>query len=175
MFTHGLLLIFFQILAVPIWLNVPFVSQPKDGCGAASILMVMQYWDAEQKNNSGPESNVAQIKRELYSPKEHGITSSSMQWYLQQHGFIVFTFNGTWVDLMQHLKKGRPLIVAIKPEGQSRLHYIVIDGIDPEGATVTMNDPSQRKLLTEERARFEKEWSAANNWTLLAIPSTSSR
>jgi hypothetical protein len=98
-----------------------------------------------------------------------------MQWYLQQHGFIVFTFNGTWVDLMQHLKKGRPLIVAIKPEGQSRLHYIVIDGIDPEGATVTMNDPSQRKLLTEERARFEKEWSAANNWTLLAIPSTSSR
>ena len=27
-----------------VWLDVPFVSQQKDGCGAASVAMVMQYW-----------------------------------------------------------------------------------------------------------------------------------
>ncbi len=26
-----------------IWLDVPFIAQEKDGCGAASIAMVMQY------------------------------------------------------------------------------------------------------------------------------------
>ncbi len=29
-----------------VWLDVPFVKQEKDGCGAASIAMVMQYWQA---------------------------------------------------------------------------------------------------------------------------------
>jgi len=27
-----------------VWLDVPFVKQEKNGCGAASIAMVMQYW-----------------------------------------------------------------------------------------------------------------------------------
>src|ERR1043165_5812507 len=27
-----------------VWLDVPFIKQEKDGCGAASIAMVMQYW-----------------------------------------------------------------------------------------------------------------------------------
>jgi len=31
-----------------IWLDVPFVKQEKDGCGAASIAMVMQYWQLQQ-------------------------------------------------------------------------------------------------------------------------------
>ena len=31
-----------------VWLDVPFVKQEKDGCGAASIAMVMQYWQAQQ-------------------------------------------------------------------------------------------------------------------------------
>jgi len=29
-----------------VWLDVPFVKQEKDGCGAASIAMVMQYGSA---------------------------------------------------------------------------------------------------------------------------------
>jgi len=158
-----------------IWIDVPFVHQPREGCGAASLSMVMQYWARQQGRPASAASNVEAIQRELYSPKEHGIRASSMTGYLQQHGFEVFALSGQWSDLESELRKGRPLIVALRPEGQRELHYVVIDGIDPGQGLVTMNDPAERKLLSEERAGFEKDWSATGNWMLLAVPAPSSR
>lgn len=153
-----------------IWLDVPFVRQPRDGCGAASISMVMQYWALQQHTQAGEPSEVAVIQRALYSPKEHGIEASAMERYLSQHGFRAFAISGTWSDLEEHLRKGRPLIAALRPTGQRELHYVVIDGVDTAQGLVTMNDPADRKLLTEERAQFEKDWSATHNWLLLAVP-----
>lgn len=155
-----------------IWLDVPFVHQPTEGCGAASIAMVMQYWAAQQETQAGEDGDVAAIQRGLYSRPDHGIRAAAMQRYLTTHGFRVFAIHGTWADLEEHLRKGRPLIVAIRPADQRRLHYVVIDGVDPAHAAVMMNDPAERKLLTEERARFEKDWSATHNWLLLAVPAS---
>lgn len=153
-----------------VWIDVPFVHQPREGCGAASIAMVMQYWAAQQKAAPDAASDVATIQRELYSPREHGIAAEQMGMYLRQHGFEVFALNGRWSDVDEQLRKGRPLIVALKPLGQSELHYVVIDGIDTARAMVTVNDPAERKLLTRERAEFEREWSATHYWMLLAVP-----
>ncbi len=154
-----------------VWLDVPFVHQPRRGCGAASISMVMAYWNARNGGRPAPETNVDNIQRLIYSPKKHGIAASAMVQYFSQHEYQAFAFSGTWDDLDQHLRKGRPLIAAIKPPGQSELHYVVINGIDPVHSLVTMNDPAERKLLTEERASFERDWSATHNWLLLAVPS----
>jgi hypothetical protein len=87
----------------------------------------------------------------------------------------VFALNGSWSDLEEQLRKGRPLIAALRPGGQRELHYVVIDGIDAERGLVTMNDPAERKLLTRERAGFEREWSATHNWLLLAVPASAAR
>src|SRR5712671_4079787 len=102
--------------AAGVWLDVPFVRQEKDGCGAASIAMVMQYWQRLQNKPSSDGSDAGNIQRVLYSKPAHGIHASEMASYLQQHGFRSFAFQGTWDDLRQHLEKGRPLIVALKPE-----------------------------------------------------------
>jgi ABC-type bacteriocin/lantibiotic exporter with double-glycine peptidase domain len=153
-----------------VWINVPFVHQPREGCGAASISMVMQYWASQPGGRAVSGADVDEIQHKLYSSKEHGIPASSMEQYLRQHGFVAIAFSGNWDDLDQQLRKGRPLIAAVKPQGQSQFHYVVIDGIDPAHALVMMNDPAERKLLTQERAGFEKEWSATRNWVLLAVP-----
>jgi ABC-type bacteriocin/lantibiotic exporter with double-glycine peptidase domain len=159
-----------------VWLDVPFVHQPREGCGAASLSMVMQYWALQQGRTSGTESDVAAIQRALYSPSQHGILASSMQEYLRAHGFEVFALSGRWSDLETQLRKGRPLIVALRPAGQRELHYVVVDGVDPDRALVMMNDPAERKLLSQERAGFEKDWQATGDWMLLAVPaSVSSR
>jgi len=50
------------------------------------------------------------------------------------------------------------------------LHYVVIAGLDWEQGLVMVNDPAQRKLLKQDRSSFEREWSAAGKWTLLALP-----
>ena len=153
-----------------LWIDVPFVHQPSEGCGAASIAMVMQYWARQRGAAPGAESDVDAIQRQLYVPREHGIAAERVGAYFREHGFQAFALNGNWSDLEEQLRKGRPLIVALKPRGQSELHYVVVDGIDAERGLVTLNDPAERKLLTRERAGFEREWSATRNWMLLAVP-----
>ena len=160
-----------------IWLDVPFVQQEKDGCGAASIAMVMQYWLRQQgRPADGSADAAAEIQRTLYSSRAHGIYASDLQRYFQQQGFRTFVFRGEWADLKQHLAKGRPLIVALKPaSGKVPLHYVVLAGLELEQGLVLVNDPAQRKLLKQDRSSFEREWSAAGKWTLLALPQPDAR
>ncbi len=158
-----------------IWIDVPYIHQPREGCGAASLAMVMTYWAAKQGEAPGSDSDVAVIQRELYSAQDHGISAERMRDYLLQHSFQAFAINGSWNDIEEQLRKGRPLIVALKPSGQKELHYVVVDGVDSKRGLVTMNDPAERKLLTRERAGFEREWRATHNWILLALPATNSK
>jgi ABC-type bacteriocin/lantibiotic exporter with double-glycine peptidase domain len=158
-----------------IWLDVPFVKQEKDGCGAASIAMVMQYWQLQKRRSGNPTAEAAQIQRALHSDAAHGIYASDMERYFQQNGYATFVFAGGWPDLKQHLEKGRPLIAALKPGSRVPLHYVVVAGLDQDRQLVLLNDPAQRKLLKEDRSRFEREWKDAGGWTLLALPQAGSR
>jgi predicted double-glycine peptidase len=154
-----------------VWLDVPFVKQEKDGCGAASIAMVMQYWQQQRSQPAGSDADAILIQHLLYSAKARGIYASDMERYFREKGFRTFTIRGEWEDLKQHLDKGRPLIVALKPEGgRAPLHYVVVTGMDQQ--VVMVNDPAQRKLLKQDRSSFERQWSAADKWTLLALPQT---
>ena len=153
-----------------VWLDVPFVKQEKNGCGAASVAMVIQFWQRQQDRPLDASSDAEQIQRSLYSSRAHGIFASDLEHYLEQRGFRTFVFQATQNDLRQHLEKGRPLIVALRPGGYVPLHYVVVTGLDPEHKLVLLNDPAERKLLTQEQAGFEKEWTGAGNWTLLAVP-----
>ncbi len=150
-----------------VWLDVPFVKQERNGCGAASIAMVMQYWQRRQGSAARPDAE--QVQQALYSRQAHGIYASAMEGYLRQHGFRTFAFRGGWKDLKAQLEKGRPLIVTLKT-GRDDLHYVVVAGLDWQEGVVLKNDPAERKLLKQPWSSFEKEWKAAGNWTLLAIP-----
>jgi ABC-type bacteriocin/lantibiotic exporter with double-glycine peptidase domain len=149
-------------------LDVPFVRQEKNGCGAASIAMVMQYWQRQQLGQP-PIANADEIQRALYSRRGRGIYASDIERYLQQHGFRTFAIRGEWADLQHHLEKGRPLIVALN-SGHGDLHYVVVTGLDSQQEVVLKHDPAARKLLKQYRSDFEREWRTAGNWTMLAVP-----
>lgn len=153
-----------------IWLDVPFVEQENNACGAASLSMVMQYWGREERTAPRPEADALAIQRALYSEKAGGIYAGDMVRYLQSHGFRTFVFQGDWQDLKQHLSKGRPLIVALGESRRAPLHYVVVAGVDWAKDVVLVNDPARRKLLKEDRRAFERQWSATDRWTLLAVP-----
>ncbi len=152
-----------------VWLDVPFVKQEKNGCGAAVIAMIMQYWQRQQGQSTVGSADPVQIQRALYSKKAHGIYASDLEQYLSEHGYRTFAFRGEWPDLESNLAKGRPLLVALQP-GRGNLHYVVLAGVDAQLNIVLMNDPAQRKLLKQDRSAFERQWQAAGNWTLLAVP-----
>jgi ABC-type bacteriocin/lantibiotic exporter with double-glycine peptidase domain len=153
-----------------VWLDVPFVKQEKNGCGAASIAMVMQYWRNTGERTHAESVDATAIQRSLYSRDAHGIYASDLERYFRQNGFHTFAIHAEWNDLRQQLEKGRPLIVALRPGASSSLHYAVVTGLDWQQQLVMLNDPAQRKLLKQERSSFEKEWKAAGNWALLAVP-----
>lgn len=153
-----------------VMLDVPFVAQPKNGCGAASIAMLMQYWERGAAVHSD-RADVATIQRALYSKDAKGIFASAMERYFAQAGFRTFAIRGRWSDLRENLEKGRPLIVGLAPEGpHDPLHYVVVAGMDWAHNWVFVNDPAQRKLMKMERADFEKQWTVTGDWTLLVVP-----
>jgi ABC-type bacteriocin/lantibiotic exporter with double-glycine peptidase domain len=161
-----------------IWLDVPFVKQEKYLCGAACISMVLQYWArtelvSQPSGLARPKNvpDIVEIGRALYSKEDKGIFGKDMQRYFHEHGFQTFTSKAEWVDLVNHLSKGRPLIVCLKlNEESSPFHYVVVTGLDQQQSLILINDPAQRKLLKVGRAGFEKAWNLTSNWTLLAIP-----
>lgn len=154
-----------------IWLDVPFVRQEKDGCGAASIAMVIQYWALQEGSATPANSDPRTIQQALYSKKARGIYASAMVRYFTDSGFRAFAFKGEERDLEEHLSKGRPLIVSLQPRARGApRHYVVFAGLDWKQGLVFLNDPARRKLFPMDRTDFEKEWNAAGNWTLLAVP-----
>lgn len=163
----------FLLLVLPafagegIWLDVPFVHQEGNGCGSASIAMLIQYWESHGAGVQGG-AGVQVIQDELYVPAEKGIPADAVECYLRSHGFRVFVFRGEQEDLWDHLSKGRPLLVCLKPGRGSALHFAVVAGIG-DGA-VALNDPADRKLRLYGTEQFLREWKAADNWTLLAVP-----
>lgn len=154
-----------------LWLDVPYIHQERDGCGAASLAMVLRYWQTKNVAITEDRSDPAKIQRALYAAKPRGIYASDMERYLRESGFEVFAFRGDWNDLRSHIAKGRPLIAGLKPSGKPA-HYVVVVGID-SGDAVLVNDPERGSMLRMERGAFEKVWKGTGNWTLLGVPRAS--
>jgi predicted double-glycine peptidase len=156
-----------------IWLDVPFVKQTEDGCGSAAIAMLLQYWSAHGTTVALDRADAATIQNKLYSRKARGILASDMQRYFRESGFCEFALRGAWSDLREHLQRGRPIIISMQPgSAKAPLHYVVVAGMDWRREAVFVNDPARGKLLRVERPEFEKEWQAACNWMLLAVPAS---
>jgi predicted double-glycine peptidase len=134
-------------------LAVPFFQQQKNGCGAASVAMVMHYWK--------PGSPAAtEVYRQLYMPERQGIPLADMRRYLEDAGFRAFTLRGQWSDAETHIGKGRPIIVSLKTRRTGRMH----------GGYVWVNDPTRKQAHRVKLREFQKQWELADRWMLLASP-----
>jgi predicted double-glycine peptidase len=148
-------------------LTVPFVAQKKNGCGAASVSMVMQYW-AGQRGGTGQYPDAQAVYNSLYDPALRGIPLVAMKRYLEEQGFRAYTLHGQFTDLSAHVEKGRPVIVALKKRASGPMHFAVVTGVEAD--QILLNDPTRQGTTRLKRAAFEKLWRKADTWTLLAVP-----
>jgi predicted double-glycine peptidase len=152
-------------------LDVPFFTQQKNGCGAASVAMVVGYWTkhstaaARQIADASPE----RVYAKLYDAERRGILLSDMKHYLEESGFRAFTLRGRWSDLENHLSKGRPIIVGLKKARARQFHFAVVAGA--AGNQVWINDPTRKKASRMKLTEFNRQWELADSWMLLATPS----
>lgn len=143
-------------------LNVPFVPQAKDTCGAASLTMVLRYWGAEVTHD--------EIAGELLEAELHGIPGSRLAQFARTRGFDAFTYKGDLAQLRDFVAKGRPLIVAWGL-GRDRFHNVVVIGIEDGDGAVIVNDPARGPGRRIPRGTFDKRWAKADYWTLLVMRS----
>ena len=152
------------------WLDVPFVRQDKNLCGAASVSMILQYWHkASPAGGSIEVPSFPDIAEGLRSSESKGVFGSQMKAYLASLRYQVFVFKGQWEDVKNHISKGRPLVVGLGNRGALD-HYVVVTGWNDPENVVLVNDPAQRKLLKLDRKNFQKSWEQTACWTLLALP-----
>lgn len=143
-------------------LEVPHIQQMKNGCGAASVAMLIGYWKP-----TAPPTHQS-IYDKLIDAEHKGIRLADMKSYLEEQGFRAFTLRATTKDLEPHLSKGRPLIVPLRSGPRARAHFIVLTAVDAQ--QVTFNDPTKKSPQRWPLAKFEKQWTQAENWLLLATP-----
>lgn len=155
--------------SAPEHLHVPFVQQKENGCGAATVAMVAQYWEA-QSDKPGKSPSPEKIYQDLYDPERKGILLAEMKRYLQDLGLHAFTIRGEWTDLEQHINKGRPIIVGLKDGRAKRIHFAVVLGADDK--YVWLNDPTRKKESRQKQSKFVKQWASADRWMLLTSPSS---
>src|SRR5882724_8758406 len=84
--------VFFAAGPRAIWLDVPFVKQEREGCGAASIAMVMQFWQHQQGVVAVMNAKAAHIQLVLFSEEASRIYASEAVWYFQQYRYSTFAF-----------------------------------------------------------------------------------
>jgi ABC-type bacteriocin/lantibiotic exporter with double-glycine peptidase domain len=140
-------------------LPVPFVPQQKDTCAAASLAMVMSYWQAPASHD--------EIAAALLSPELRGIAGSKLRDFARERGFQAIAYAGDAANLRDYVEKGRPLIVAWKMS-RGRYHDVVVLGF--EGDAVVVNDPDVGPSRAVPWKTFEKRWAGAGPWTLLVLP-----
>jgi len=141
-------------------LDVPFVAQGKDTCAAASLAMVLRYWDAPASHDT--------IAAALVRPELHGAPGSRLQAFARERGLTAIAYAGDARQLREMVEKGRPLIVAWQM-AHGRFHNVVVVGVDPAG-DLMVNDPAVGAGRTVPAAEFEKRWVGAGHWTLLVQP-----
>lgn len=157
-----MLLLALALAAAP-RLEVPFVPQAKDACAAASLAMVLRYWDADV----APDA----IARALLEPELRGIQGSRLAAFARERGMTAIAYEGDAEQLRDYLAKGRPLIVAWKL-GRDRYHDVVVIGIESDG-DVLVHDPAEGPSRRISSRVFEERWAGAGHWTLLVLPAAS--
>jgi len=148
-----------EVQRAAVRLQVPVLKQPYNLCLAASVSMVLAYWGIEIT----PESIGAQVP--VY---RGGTTGAEMRRLVEQVGLRGFLIQPLFEDLLQHLEKRRPLIVAL-PAGRAGQHALVLVGFDPSAELIWVNDPGVGRARALKYAEFRAQWDEARRWTFLIV------
>jgi ABC-type bacteriocin/lantibiotic exporter with double-glycine peptidase domain len=139
--------------------DVPLSKQPYMLCLATSVSMVLEHY--------GFHMTPAQIADRVSVYKDGTIGRDYVK-IVEGLGLYAFLVQPPFDDLLEHLEKGRPLVVTL-PEKGSR-HAMVLVGFDLASGEVSLNDPAAGERKVQRLDAFRSQWEKGGRWTLLIIP-----
>ncbi len=145
------------------YIDVPYIHQVGNYCGPSALAMVLRYWDQPID-----QYELANAFRPF--PRK-GLSSLQLKDLAARYKFAAYSFSGSTEMIVDHLSKGRPLIVALS---SSRLlnqnHYVVLVGWDAQKRNWIVHDPADGPYRRLSEKKFIDRWNKLKNWTLLVLP-----
>jgi hypothetical protein len=143
-------------------IDVPYLPQTLELCGAAALAMVLRYW--------GDRTVLPTDFRSLVKPSAREIETTDLAAAVTARGWRAFTSvgpAGTRADLQRQVDQGRPVIVLIEPT-PGRFHYVVVVGVT--SSSVVFHDPARTSFDVAAADEFDHEWRGSLNWRLVVLP-----
>ena len=147
------------------YLEVPYVRQAKNFCGPAALASVFRYWEHPADQHS--------LAAEVSPFPRKGLSGSQLKELAGKHNFAAYSFSGNRSVILEHLSKGRPLIIALTSSKLLNLnHYVVLVGWDEVRQEWVLHDPAEGAYRRVKAEELMHKWSDLDNWTLLVLPKT---
>jgi ABC-type bacteriocin/lantibiotic exporter with double-glycine peptidase domain len=142
----------------------PVVKQKtRADCGLAALAMVAGAW--------GHSWSVDDLARNV-PPSKGGVKLKRLRDYARERGLDAFAVKGTFMDLENELRNGRPVMVGLVlpfDQDNNLKHYEVVVAIDPRDHTVFTRDPATGELMRRPRKVLDLEWKTAGYATLVVV------
>jgi hypothetical protein len=144
-------------------LDVPYLSQTQQLCGGAAVSMVLRYW--------GEHHVLPQDFAPLVDADGSGIRTSVLTDFVARRGWQAIPATpgagASRVWLAGEIAKGRPVIALLEVAPRA-YHYVVIVGVTE--SDIVYHDPARAPFRVVPIGECDRQWSAANRWTLLVLP-----
>ena len=141
------------------FLDVPYIEQSEALCGGAAVAMVMRYW--------GATGVYAETFATLLDKSAGGIHGADLLRDLGERGWDARSFRGDRSFVQARLVAGQPVIALIE-DRPGTYHYVVV--VAWTNGRVVYHDPARAPYRVVNEDAFLQAWSAAQFWTLLALP-----
>jgi len=145
------------------YLKVPYIRQVRNYCGPAALASVFRYW-------KHPVDQY-ELASEFRPFPRKGLSGAQLKQLATKRHFLAYSFVGSEEVLLRHLRKGRPLILALSTSELLNLnHYVILVGWDEDQMEWILHDPADGAYQRLAAAKLLEQWSKLDNWTLLVVP-----
>lgn len=143
--------------------GVPFFRQTGQDCGPAALAGILAF--------HGRPADLEAITASIYLPKLRGTLPMDLERYAREARLTTTSPDGTAGALRSAVRAGLPVICLLDlgfgPYRQP--HYVTVTGFDDGNGLFIMHDGIAQDT-TMTYAAFEKRWSRAGRWMLVAKP-----
>ena len=145
------------------YIQTPFLYQTANYCGPAALATVMRYW--------GHDISQYELAKSFDPFPSKGLSGAELKGLAKRHGFTGYSFSGQSLTIRDHIKQGRPVIVALhSSELLNENHFVVVVGWDPGSQEWIVQDPTTGPYTRYAARSFATRWQQADNWALLVLP-----
>ncbi len=140
--------------------NIPYVKQHGPQCAAASLSMVLSYY-----NQTIDQDEIYAVIKSDYA----GAQSNDILNYPRSLGkYKTYGYMGTIEDLKDRIDQNIPVLVFLTPFGYG--HVVVVIGYDESKHQIIMHDPTVANNQAVGYDDFLQEWRQSGNECAIIVP-----